>query len=363
MNFGRLDERRSKRFGMLLNSMFSNDIRNRQVEQDVNREQSQQEETRRELESYRMGISGRRRFYEEPIDMPHSQSRMPSIDGGRKLSIQPIVPTETRERTIYPSQEEEDRLYNETQLRLLQHGNNPYSSRASSEMGRLRRTTPKQDMSRTPYEDFSQGTPEQRKRAEEFTRLQGEQKQNLRQTYKVGVNPTTKKYEYFTDVFNPRTGQQEREWTGMEAPNSGEQARQTAKYKFELGITGGQGNINDYFTYDENHAPIAVSSKLVGKEKQRVRNNTEKSLQKVKEDKVDFIRQTDSYDRKGRDYQDVIDDFNNRIKYYSRHLDVLNETSTKVMTKSEFIEDFKNDEGREPDEKEIEVAKKRGLWE
>jgi hypothetical protein len=39
---------------------------------------------------------------------------------------------------------------------------------------------------------------------------------NLRQNLKVGVNHG--KREYYEDVFNPRTGQSDREWTGIEAP-------------------------------------------------------------------------------------------------------------------------------------------------
>lgn len=159
MPFGELNETRTKRLGILLDTIVGGLDQNRRMGIEQERQRTEREGVKSALQPYLATMAGRKEKYTAPQAFPQSPAA--------QTDESPQIPTEEKERTIYPSREEQERSINEVTATLLSQSTGAGTA-AAREMNALR---PRGDNSRTEFEAYAYGTPEEKKSARDYLSL------------------------------------------------------------------------------------------------------------------------------------------------------------------------------------------------
>ncbi len=288
--------------------------------------------------------------------------------GQRKVSTPAVEATVTNpyfggitgEQTIspateemrYPSDTERDRVLDDATLKLLGQGNE-VSDNAIKTVQLLRG---RRDQTRTPFEAFAYGTPQEKRSAREWSEM-------TKKTTKT--SPPRKIAEYVR--------QSDKKKVAMLWDPSKPEGQQFFEQEAEAPATQPKGA-----------AGYGVGGRLTLAQF----NAAEKERQQTTKDNYELGRKMtllgvgqmvgpggkDTIDPRSTEGRKMMENLQGQLKAKESRLQELTgilggsytQGSTlpaEGMTKDEFIEDFTNDQGREPTEEELDAAKEQGLWE
>lgn len=350
MPYGQRDDRKLQRQADLLRTLAAADIRNRQMKIDRERQTMERRQVGEAIQPYLDVIKPRQERREVPMETPQSPARTIPGANQERLNIPRITPTEERDVTSYASPGEVNRTLDESIGTLAAHGTE-LSDRAIARMNLLR---PKSDINRTPFEAYTYGGPEEKQSVREYLSL----------TEKQGK----KEHDELVDEYDSESGYKVHKYRRPDGTFYEQRVNEKSYRKPGGNGTGGGAGLSDSERISIKKEIARLTEKAVKAGNAMKIINSGRQYTYIDEDGTKQVIKsgTPEADAFKETMQNTIDATNKSLEEFNKEIGgtyKAEDEPATAMTRSSFIEDFKNDTGRDPSEKELEVAKKKGFWE